>query len=184
MEKRILRSPKKNNCACPKKECPNNGKCSACVKKHRESDSLTFCMFPDNDGNKSVTNYYQSLQKRFGDSVKLKPIKAKPIVDLKKCFASKSVCTAIKCCPVKAISYIDVDIPILDKTLNCNCNDKNRTGKIKVTCTDSGCDSSGCSNDLYSCGGTPYGRIIIDYTKCVCCGLCAKECCGSAIAIQ
>jgi len=109
-------------------------------------------------------------------------IHMKPAVDLKRCFASKTVCTAIKCCPKKAISYIEALEPILDKTLNCNCADPNRKGKIPVACTDDGCcDDTGCGNDLYSCGGNPYGRIIIDYSKCNGCGLCAKECCGSAI---
>jgi len=105
----------------------------------------------------------------------------KPVVNLKKCFASQSVCTAIKCCPTQAVSYIEVDEPILDKELNCNCNDPLREGK--VTCTESGCGcgENECGNDLYSCGGTPYGRIIIDYDKCIFCGLCAVECCGSAI---
>jgi len=104
----------------------------------------------------------------------------KPKVDLKRCFASKEVCTAIKCCPVEAVSYTEVAEPILDKTLKCNCSDPNRTGKIPVPCSD-GCCDGGCDDDLYSCGGTPYGRIIIDYDKCTLCGLCAEECCGSAI---
>ena len=109
----------------------------------------------------------------------------KPFVRQKNCFASQSVCTAIKCCPAGAVSYIEVDKPIMDKVLACNCFDPNRSGKIPVACTDDGCCDSGCDtacgNDLYSCGGTPYGRIIIDYDKCTGCGLCAKECCGSAI---
>ena len=107
----------------------------------------------------------------------------KPVIDTKRCFASEKVCTAIQCCPVKAVSYKEVDEPILDKTLNCNCNDPNRTGKIPVPCADGGCGDGGCSNDLFSCGGTPYGRIIIDYDLCTKCGLCTKECCGSAIDI-
>ena len=113
----------------------------------------------------------------------------KPVVDFRRCFASKTVCTAIKCCPVNAVSYIEVDEPILDKFLSCNCNDPNRTGKIPVTCTDGGCDcgDSGCESEnkdpLYACGGTPYGRIIIDYDKCTRCGLCVKECCGTAIGL-
>jgi len=100
----------------------------------------------------------------------------KPIVDLKRCFASQNVCTAIKCCPTGAISYIEVDEPILDKTLSCNCApppESNASG--------CGCGEGECGDDLYSCGGTPYGRIIINYDKCIECGLCAVECCGSAI---
>ena len=52
-------------CTCPKKECPNNGKCCACVIKHRNSDSLPFCLFLDNNGDKSIQNYYLKLKERF-----------------------------------------------------------------------------------------------------------------------
>jgi Pyruvate/2-oxoacid:ferredoxin oxidoreductase delta subunit len=109
----------------------------------------------------------------------------KPVVDFKRCFASEKVCTAIKCCPVNAVSYIEVDEPIHDKFLNCNCNDPNRTGKTPVACTDSGCGCGDANTALTvnSCGGTPYGRIIIDYDKCTRCGLCVKECCGTAIGL-
>ncbi len=100
----------------------------------------------------------------------------KPKVDDKRCFASKTVCKAIKACPAKAIRYIEVDEPILDKNLVCNCAPSNGT---TGACD---CDCGGdCGNDLYSCGGTPYGRIIIDYEICTGCGVCAEECCGNAI---
>ena len=105
----------------------------------------------------------------------------KPVVDTKRCFASKSVCKAIKVCPVEAISYIEVDEPILDKILNCICSPPNPTEGNLSSCK---CDcESGCNSDdpLYRCGGTPYGRIIIDYEKCTECGICAEECCGTAI---
>lgn len=36
-----------------------------CVIKHRETDSLPYCLFLDNDGDKSVKNYYQKLKMRF-----------------------------------------------------------------------------------------------------------------------
>ncbi|MCL1867041.1 MAG: hypothetical protein FWF82_06495, partial [Oscillospiraceae bacterium] len=91
----------------------------------------------------------------------------KPVVDFRRCFSSEKVCTAIKCCPVKAVSYIEVDEPINDKFLNCNCNDPNRTGKI-AACTDGDCGCGGdsdCGTDLYSCGGAPHGRIIIHHDK-------------------
>lgn len=52
-------------CACPKKSCPNNGLCCACVIKHRDTDSLPYCLFPNNDGDKSVKHYYEKLKKRF-----------------------------------------------------------------------------------------------------------------------
>ena len=52
-------------CACPKKTCENNGKCCACVIKHRDSDSVPFCLFLDNDGDKSMENLYGKLKKRF-----------------------------------------------------------------------------------------------------------------------
>ena len=112
----------------------------------------------------------------------------KPRIRLKNCFASKDVCTAIKLCPIKAVSYIETTEAILDKTLKCNCNDRKELGltPMSVNGYSGGCDCvGGCEsedgNPLYDCGGTPYGRIIIDYDKCVRCGICAKECCGSAI---
>ena len=112
----------------------------------------------------------------------------KPVVDMKRCFASKDVCMAIKSCPFKAVSYIEVKEPILDKNLKCNCNDREALGLSPMSEKghSAGCDcAGGCGsdsgNDLYACGGTPYGRIIIDYGKCTGCGLCAKECCGSCI---
>jgi hypothetical protein len=52
-------------CACPKKSCPNNGICCDCVIKHRDSDSLPFCLFLDNDGDKSIANLYSKLKERF-----------------------------------------------------------------------------------------------------------------------
>ncbi|MDR2888838.1 MAG: hypothetical protein LBV33_03240 [Lachnospiraceae bacterium] len=58
-------------CACPKRSCVNNGKCCACVIKHRESDSLPFCLFPDNEGDKSMKNMYKKLQIRFEDQKSL-----------------------------------------------------------------------------------------------------------------
>ena len=32
------------NCLCPHKECPNNGKCCACVGAHRGGGSLPYCL--------------------------------------------------------------------------------------------------------------------------------------------
>jgi len=54
-----------NECACPKTECPRNGSCRECVKNHRESDSMPFCLFMNNDGNKSLENFYRKLKERF-----------------------------------------------------------------------------------------------------------------------
>jgi len=52
-------------CACPKTACHNWGKCCLCVKKHKETDSLPFCLFLDNNGDKSNRNFYQVNKKRF-----------------------------------------------------------------------------------------------------------------------
>jgi len=57
--------PNVNECACPKTDCPNYKKCCVCVTKHRETDSLPFCLFQNNDGDKSVENYYCKLKERF-----------------------------------------------------------------------------------------------------------------------
>lgn len=60
-----VKCPSVKECACPKKTCPNNGKCCACVIKHRTTDSLPYCLFVDNEGDKSVINYYHKLKQRF-----------------------------------------------------------------------------------------------------------------------
>ena len=57
--------PNAKECACPKTACQNHGKCCDCVVKHRETDSLPFCLFPNNSSDKSVANYYRNLKERF-----------------------------------------------------------------------------------------------------------------------
>jgi len=54
-----------NECSCPKTECPRIGNCKECVKNHRNSDSMPFCLFMNNDGNKSLENFYKKLKERF-----------------------------------------------------------------------------------------------------------------------
>ena len=100
----------------------------------------------------------------------------KPKVNDNKCGASENVCKAIKACPFIAISYIEVDEPILNREVNCNSTpltDESQSGGCGC-----GCDCGDGSND---CGGSPFGRIIIDYDKCTECGICVEECCGNAI---
>jgi len=92
----------------------------------------------------------------------------KPKVNDKKCGASESACKIIKVCPVEAVSYIEIAEPITDRNVECSTSSG-------CSC---GCDCDESSND---CGGSPYGRIIIDYDKCTGCGVCAEECCGNAI---
>ena len=92
----------------------------------------------------------------------------KPIMNDKKCGASEKACKVIAICPTAAISYIESAEPILDRTVNC-------VSKNSCGCA---CD---CGSIKTDCGGSPYGRIVIDYDKCIECGLCADECCGTAI---
>lgn len=54
-----------SHCPCPKKTCPNHGVCCRCVVKHKNTDSLPFCLFLDNEGDKSVKHYYEKLKERF-----------------------------------------------------------------------------------------------------------------------
>lgn len=115
----------------------------------------------------------------------------KPVVNLKKCFTDKYVCTAIRACPVDAISYIEVDEPILDKQLTgrldrCPLAAKGIKATINVTERNAGCLSTANlanakSGDLIEGVGNPWGRIIIDYDKCTYCGECVDACCGYAI---
>jgi NAD-dependent dihydropyrimidine dehydrogenase PreA subunit len=96
----------------------------------------------------------------------------KPRVTDSKCGASESACTAIKACPVDAIRYTEVDEAIADRNVVCN---------TKPAASGCGC-SCGCGAAITNdCGGNPYGRVVIDYDLCIECGICADECCGSAI---
>jgi len=52
-------------CNCPKTDCKNHSRCCACIIKHKTSDSLPFCLFECNGGDKSNKNYYETLKKRF-----------------------------------------------------------------------------------------------------------------------
>jgi Pyruvate/2-oxoacid:ferredoxin oxidoreductase delta subunit len=92
----------------------------------------------------------------------------KPKVNDKKCGANESACTVLKICPLDAISYIEVDEPITDKTVEC------------VLPSGCGCKCD-CGDSAAACKPNPYGRIIIDYDLCTECGICVEKCCGSAI---
>ena len=52
-------------CPCPKIGCENHKTCCACVIKHKLTDSLPYCLFLDNEGDKSNENYYRKLKERF-----------------------------------------------------------------------------------------------------------------------
>ena len=52
-------------CICPKTDCHNHSQCCACIIKHKDTDSLPYCLFLDNGGDKSVANFYRKLKKRF-----------------------------------------------------------------------------------------------------------------------
>ncbi len=54
-----------DNCPCPKVNCVNHGRCCSCVNKHKATDSLPHCLFMDNEGDKSIENYYRTLKERF-----------------------------------------------------------------------------------------------------------------------
>lgn len=56
-------------CACPKTDCVNHSRCCQCVIKHKNTDSLPFCLFIDNEGDKSLANYYKKLKDRFEEKV-------------------------------------------------------------------------------------------------------------------
>jgi ferredoxin len=92
----------------------------------------------------------------------------KPKVNDSKCGAIKEMCTVLNICPVDAIGYIEVDEAITDKIVECSIS------------SDCGC-SCDCGDNQISCEPNPYGRIIIDYSKCTECGICIERCCGNAI---
>lgn len=54
---------------CPKTTCKNNGNCKDCIMKHKATDSLPYCLFPDNDGDKSLKHFYEKLGEYLFDKV-------------------------------------------------------------------------------------------------------------------
>ena len=53
------------DCPCTKINCVNHGKCCDCIVKHKNTDSLPYCLFIENNGDKSLANYYKILKSRF-----------------------------------------------------------------------------------------------------------------------
>ncbi|MCL1806855.1 MAG: hypothetical protein FWG31_04045 [Oscillospiraceae bacterium] len=92
----------------------------------------------------------------------------KPIINDQKCGANEKACTIINICPVDAISYIEVDEPIMDKRVEC----------VVSSGCGCGCD---CGVNIGKCEPNPYGRIVIDYDICTGCGICVEKCCGNAV---
>ena len=60
-----MNCPNLNECVCPKTTCLNHKKCCDCIVNHKNTDSLPFCMFVDNGGDKSMANLYRKLKERF-----------------------------------------------------------------------------------------------------------------------
>ncbi len=52
-------------CSCPNKACPQHGICCDCIKKHVGLNSLVHCVFPENNGDRSMKNFYNHLKKQF-----------------------------------------------------------------------------------------------------------------------
>ena len=94
----------------------------------------------------------------------------KPKVNELKCAASPDICKVIELCPTSAISYIEVEDALLEKEVTCTDGDG-------CTC---GC-SCGCESESEDIALSPFGRIVIDYDKCIECGICVEACCGGAI---
>ena len=110
----------------------------------------------------------------------------KPVVIHKKCFADIKICTAKTSCPVNAIGFVKVEEPLLDKTLTDKCDRcPLAAAGIKGTLE----TPNGVENKIGVIGtvenpipiGDPFVRVVIDYDKCTCCGLCVEGCCGYAI---
>jgi len=110
----------------------------------------------------------------------------KPVVNHKKCFADVKICTAKIACPVKAICFEKVKEPMLDKTFTdkmdrCPFYPSGLvTGIATPEWNDCKCGLIGTEDNPIPMGD-PYVRVVIDYDKCTCCGLCVEGCCGYAI---
>ncbi len=52
----------KDFCPCHKKECLFYGNCKGCIAKHKKANQIPHCLFPDNNGDRSLENFYRSLK--------------------------------------------------------------------------------------------------------------------------
>jgi len=110
----------------------------------------------------------------------------KPAVIHKKCFADVKICTAKTACPVNAIWFEKVAEPMLNKELTDNF-DRCPLGAAGLVADLATADWNECqcgkigTMDNPIPAGDPYVRVMIDYDKCTCCGLCVEGCCGYAI---
>ncbi len=55
----------KVNCPCKNTACKFHANCAECIAKHNKAEQLPHCLFPDNEGDKSVKNYYKKLKEKF-----------------------------------------------------------------------------------------------------------------------
>ncbi len=53
------------NCPCPNTACREHGICSECIAKHNSKDSVVHCVFPNNNGDRSLKHFYEVLKDRF-----------------------------------------------------------------------------------------------------------------------
>ncbi len=52
----------KDFCPCTKKGCALHGNCKACIMKHKKANQIPHCLFPNNNGNRSVENFYLTIK--------------------------------------------------------------------------------------------------------------------------
>ncbi len=53
------------DCICTNVKCKEHGICSECIKKHNSLGTLVHCVFPDNNGDRSMKHFYEKLKTRF-----------------------------------------------------------------------------------------------------------------------
>ncbi len=57
----------KDHCSCVKKDCPLHGNCKACIAKHNKVKQIPHCIFPNNNGDRSIKNFYNYLKNQLTD---------------------------------------------------------------------------------------------------------------------
>ncbi len=60
----------KDFCPCTKKDCALRTNCKLCVAKHNMAKQIPHCLFPNNDGNRSLENFYFSLKQLYSEEIK------------------------------------------------------------------------------------------------------------------
>ena len=61
-----MKCPNAKDFPCTKINCANHGKCCDCIIKHKNMDSLPYCLFIENNGDKRTKHHFNKIKNNIG----------------------------------------------------------------------------------------------------------------------